>query len=47
MRKRFEQQMETGRIPIGETEITTKKKWCASGFMRSSKGDFCNPQVEK
>ena len=26
MRKRFEQQMEIGRIPIGETEITTKKR---------------------
>ncbi len=26
MRKRFEQQMEIGRIPIGETDITIKKR---------------------
>ena len=26
MRKRFEQQMTIGRLPIGETEIPTKKR---------------------
>jgi len=26
MRKRFEQQMTLGRLPIGETEIPTKKR---------------------
>ena len=44
MRKRFEQQMEIGRIPIGETEITTKKRSGAlPGLCAALKEIFVTP----
>jgi IS5 family transposase len=45
MRKRFEQQMTLGRLPIGETEIPTKKRSGAlPGLCAALKEIFTNPE---
>jgi hypothetical protein len=45
MRKRFEQQMTLGSIPIGETKITTKKRSGAlPGLCAALKEIFINPE---
>lgn len=47
MRKRFEQQLSLGQIPIEETYINPKKKYALDELLAALKAIYCNPDYHE